>query len=103
MISRHLKCYHHRIAIAEATSGVRVQHGGHDVKVSRARCAEERQRYCGVLQSALREACGGETFAKLSHSYTGLNIAHHQEIEHEVDLILWCSLFYGKGRLLGNG
>ena len=52
-----------------------------------------RQCCCGVLQLALREACGGETSAKLLHSYTGLNIVQHQEIEHKEDLIWWCFLF----------
>ena len=84
-----LRCYHRRIAIAEATSDVRMQHGKHDIKLSRGRYADERWCRCGVLQSALREACGGETSAKLLHSYTGLNIVQHQEIENKVDLILW--------------
>ena len=46
-----------------------------------------------MLQSALREACCGETSAKLLHSYTGLNIVRHQEIKHEVDQISWYILF----------
>lgn len=55
-----------------------------------------------MLQLALGEACGGETSAKLLHSYTGLNIVQHQEIEHKEDLILWCFLFGRKSGLSGK-